>query len=244
VAYIEPHIEQGPALLAAGFPVGIVTGICGSFRHRDILVRGEYAHSGATSRALRHDAVHAGARLVVAMRELWQRLEAEGEDLTVTFGQFATDPANHSFSKVAGEARLCLDVRSQSRATLERVRRELAGLAERIAAEERVTIDLGPLSGTEPAKMSSGLNDMLLEACSAEGVPTMLLPSGAGHDAATFAAAGIPATMLFIRNENGSHNPDEHMDFADFDRALAVLHRMIGMPPERWLAARRPGAPA
>jgi N-carbamoyl-L-amino-acid hydrolase len=29
--------------------------------------------------------------------------------------------------------------------------------------------------------------------------------------------------MVFIRNRNGSHNPDEAMDIADFDLACRVL---------------------
>jgi N-carbamoyl-L-amino-acid hydrolase len=48
---------------------------------------------------------------------------------------------------------------------------------------------------------------------------------GAGHDAAVFANAGIPTGMLFIRNANGSHNPDESMDMADFAAAAAILSR-------------------
>jgi hypothetical protein len=43
--------------------------------------------------------------------------------------------------------------------------------------------------------------------------------------------------MLFIRSENGSHNPDEFMDMADFDRALAVLVESLEMPPHRWVDA-------
>ena len=44
------------------------------------------------------------------------------------------------------------------------------------------------------------------------GVPTMPLGSPASHDAANFAAAGIPTGLLLIRNANGSHNPHEAMD--------------------------------
>ncbi len=33
-AFIEPHIEQGPELIDRAAPVGIVTGIRGSFRYR------------------------------------------------------------------------------------------------------------------------------------------------------------------------------------------------------------------
>jgi len=40
------------------------------------------------------------------------------------------------------------------------------------------------------------------------GLPDEEIPSGAGHDAAVFANEGIPSAMIFVRNENGSHNPD------------------------------------
>jgi N-carbamoyl-L-amino-acid hydrolase len=133
--------------------------------------------------------------------------------------------------------RLCLDVRSQSRETLDAVRAELLAVAGEIAAETGTRFELGALSGSEPALMSEPLNTIIAESCRAAGVPARMMPSGAGHDAATYAQAGVPSTMLFIRNENGSHNPDEHMDMADFDRALAVLAAGMELPADRWLAA-------
>src|SRR3989475_4139317 len=42
------------------------------------------------------------------------------------------------------------------------------------------------------------------------------MASGAGHDAAVFTKVGIPSAMIFVRNENGSHNPDEAMSLEDF----------------------------
>ncbi|MFZ4685890.1 MAG: M20/M25/M40 family metallo-hydrolase, partial [Hyphomonadaceae bacterium] len=51
------------------------------------------------------------------------------------------------------------------------------------------------------------------------------LPCGAGHDAAVFAAQGVPTGMLFIRNANGSHNPAEAMSLADFAMAAGILMR-------------------
>ena len=85
VAFIEPHIEQGPALVEAGTPVGLVTGIRGSVRFRKIAITGTYAHSGATPRSLRRDSGLAGARLVTAMHAIWDSFEDEGRDLTVTY---------------------------------------------------------------------------------------------------------------------------------------------------------------
>jgi N-carbamoyl-L-amino-acid hydrolase len=51
------------------------------------------------------------------------------------------------------------------------------------------------------------------------------MPSGGGHDAASFAQAGVPAGMLFVRNQNGSHNPHEAMRMEDFAKGAAVLTR-------------------
>ena len=51
------------------------------------------------------------------------------------------------------------------------------------------------------------------------------LPSGAGHDAAILAAAGVPAAMLFVRSLNGgvSHTPEEETSAEDVALAADVL---------------------
>ena len=57
------------------------------------------------------------------------------------------------------------------------------------------------------------------------------MPSGAGHDAAVFANLGIPTGMIFVRNENGSHNPDEAMTLEDFGTgARALLGLLMNFP--------------
>ena len=77
---------------------------------------------------------------------------------------------------------------------------------------------------TEPARMDEGLVRRLTDAGLRIGQPAELLPSGAGHDAAVFANAGVPAGMIFVRNANGSHNPDEAMDLADFMLGVDLLY--------------------
>ena len=59
------------------------------------------------------------------------------------------------------------------------------------------------------------------------GLPDEDLPSGAGHDAAVFAGAGIPSAMIFVRNENGSHNPNEAMAMDDFLAGVRVMRAAI-----------------
>jgi N-carbamoyl-L-amino-acid hydrolase len=54
-------------------------------------------------------------------------------------------------------------------------------------------------------------------------IPALKLGSPASHDAAAFGAAGVPTSMIFIRNENGSHNPHEAMTIDDFLDGASLL---------------------
>ena len=229
--FLEPHIEQGPCLVMEGRPLGVVSGIRGSFRHRTATCLGSYAHSGATPRQARQDAVRATAALVAALDGIWDAAERRGDDLAVTFGKFATDPAEHAFSKVAGRVDFSLDVRSRSARTLELVASELEEEAERLAGQHSVHFELGPRTGTAPAAMDAAVVAALTASCGAEGVHASTMPCGAGHDAVVFAGMGVPAGMLFIRNEHGSHNPREAMDIDDFAAAARVLTRICMEPP-------------
>jgi N-carbamoyl-L-amino-acid hydrolase len=58
------------------------------------------------------------------------------------------------------------------------------------------------------------------------------MASGAGHDAAIFAKMGIPTGMIFVRNDHGSHNPDEAMTLEDFGIATrALLGTLLNAAP-------------
>jgi N-carbamoyl-L-amino-acid hydrolase len=57
------------------------------------------------------------------------------------------------------------------------------------------------------------------------------MASGAGHDAAVFCKVGIPSAMIFVRNNRGSHNPDEGMSLEDFAvGARALLELLLDFP--------------
>ncbi|MGA7719385.1 MAG: M20/M25/M40 family metallo-hydrolase, partial [Bradyrhizobium sp.] len=78
-----------------------------------------------------------------------------------------------------------------------------------------------------PATMDAEWVRRLRHAAQALGLPDEEIPSGAGHDAAVFANAGIPSAMVFVRNENGSHNPKEAMNLDDFVAGIAVMRAAI-----------------
>ena len=225
--YIELHIEQGPVLVGSNIPLALVTGIRGSFRYRDAKVVGEYGHSGAVPRAFRRDAVVAAADFVSRLHNKWIEWEGQGHDLTVTIGKLSTNAHEHAFSKIAGEVDVCLDVRSHSKDTLCMVREYVDALAVDIAGTHKVRFDLGELTSSEPALMDDGLLKRLDSTANELSIPHTLMASGAGHDAAVFAAVGVPAAMVFVRNQNGSHNPDEAMEMPDFELAVRVINRSI-----------------
>ncbi|MBZ9883655.1 hydantoinase/carbamoylase family amidase [Mesorhizobium sp. CA10] len=226
-AFIEVHIEQGPRLIAAEAPVGIVTGIAGGFRYVDAKCLGAYAHSGAEPRFARHDSVLGFADLVAALETEWDALEREGREATITFGRVQSDPTQHGGSRVLGELGFTLDVRSAEAAVLERIEARLQTILTEVGGKHQVSFETGPRFTWEPATMSPALIARLDRAATALQMRAPHVPSGAGHDAATFAGAGIPTAMLFVRNENGSHNPHEAMEIADLDQAIRLLLRFV-----------------
>lgn len=221
--FIEPHIEQGPVLVEEGVPVGIVTGIRGSIRYPRATVTGAHAHAGAVPRRYRQDAALAAAALLAALDERWTQVERDGGDLVCTCGILATDPAHHAPTKIPGVVRFSLDIRSESAALLAELRSWLAATTGRIEQERHVHFDLGPLTDAAPAVMDAALRTRLHASARTAGITVRDIASGAGHDCATLATLGVPSAMLFLRNRNGSHNPDEAMDMTDFAAGLAVL---------------------
>jgi N-carbamoyl-L-amino-acid hydrolase len=217
------HIEQGPILIEKNQPAALVTGIRGSFRYREARVLGEYAHSGAVPRQYRHDAVVGAADLIMRLQSEWLRFEKEGHDMVYTVGMLSTDPAQHAFSKISGDVGLSIDVRSHNVATLDAMKARLLTIVAEVERDHKVKIELGPLTGSTPAVMDRQLLDVFGQAMERIGEPRFDMACGAGHDAAVFAGAGVPTLMLFVRNQNGSHNPDEAMEIADF----AVVTRLL-----------------
>ncbi|HEX3983877.1 MAG TPA: Zn-dependent hydrolase [Acidisoma sp.] len=225
-AFVELHIEQGPQLDEADIPLGIVTGIPGSRRYREAKVFGEYNHSGATPRRLRRDAAIAAAELAYRLDAEWAKLEEQGHALVCTFCVLATAP-EAGFTLIPGEAGFQLDMRSENRASVDLLHDALIRLVAEIEQSRGVRIELGPETGSQASSMDATIQKELGAAAEAAGVPYRRMLSGGGHDTAAFAQAGIPACLMFVRNQHGSHNPREAMRMEDFDRACDVVSRWV-----------------
>lgn len=225
--WIELHIEQGPVLVARELPIGIVTGIRGNIRHRAVECVGEAGHSGAIPRWLRHDAVFAAAELVTHLDRHWRTLLERGRDVVVTCGVFGTDPQEHAIARIPGTVRFSFEVRSQSQRTIDAFYDLFLSECRLVGEERGVEFRLDRKLETAPASMDNVWIDRLKRAARNLGLPDEEIPSGAGHDSAVFANAGIPSAMIFVRNENGSHNPKEAMEIDDFIAGIAVMRQAV-----------------
>ncbi len=221
-AYVELHIEQAPSLIEAGRAVGIATGIPGNVRFPHIRISGRNDHVGLPRR-FRRDAALAGAALALGVEQIWRDHEARGIPMAATIGRFHTDLAQHGLTIVPGAFELSLDLRAYTPEAVAGLEAAFRDLVATVAAERGVRIDLGPRASAAVGPVDSGVRAGLERAAAALGVPVLALGSPASHDAAAFAAAGVKMGMIFVRNANGSHNPEEAMTIEDFLDATAVL---------------------
>lgn len=199
-AFLELHAEQGPALVQADAPLGVVTGIVG-YARGELVLQGRAGHAGTTPMRGRDDALVAAAGEVLRVRDA--ALAIPGAVATV--GRVDVEPGG--VNVVPARVRLSLDVRAPDTERLDAV------IAE---------IGFEPGYRVEPVRFAGAVPGALGAAIQARDLPLVELASGAGHDAGILAAAGVDAGMLFVRslNDGVSHSPDELS--AEEDVALAV----------------------
>ncbi|WP_238691737.1 allantoate amidohydrolase [Xanthomonas arboricola] len=221
LAYLETHIEQGPVLEADGLPVGIVTAIAAQRRFA-LRFDGRAGHAGTTTMALRRDALSAAAEALLAI----ERIARDGSnDLVATVGKLQLAPG--AVNVVPGRVECTLDVRAGDDATRDAAVRAIEQALARIGAARGIAIAITPLQTLAASPCAPTLMTRLDHAVAAQGIAPRRLVSGAGHDAMTMAAL-CPTAMLFVRCAGGiSHHPDEHVDPADAEVALAVMRHFI-----------------
>jgi acetylornithine deacetylase/succinyl-diaminopimelate desuccinylase-like protein len=210
-AFVELHIEQGPTLLRADAPLGVVTAIVGYVRGRRTF-EGNPGHAGTTPMDVREDALVTAAEFVLHAREVAGGIGGA----VATVGQVTVEPGGTNV--IPGRVVVSVDARAPDAERLDR-------LAAALQIEEPIR--------TEPSPMSEEIRAALRAEGEALGLPVLELPSGAGHDAGILASAGIPAGMLFVRSLNGgvSHNPAELSSPEDIvlaaDALTGALRRLV-----------------
>jgi acetylornithine deacetylase/succinyl-diaminopimelate desuccinylase-like protein len=164
----------------------------------------------------RADALVSAAQYVLEVRDTATAIEGA----VATVGEIDVEPG--AANVIPNRVRVSVDGRAPDRERLDRL---VAALG--LSADFRL----------EPVPMAPEPVGALRAELEALGLPAIELPSGAGHDAAILAAAGVPTAMLFVRSLNGgvSHSPDELSSPEDISLAVDVLTgalRRLSTPPD------------
>ena len=209
--YVEVHIEQGPVLLDAGRPLGVVTSIAGSVR-MVVTITGLAGHAGTVPMTLRRDAAAAAAEIVLAVEKRCSAVPG----VVGTVGRL--EVPGGAINVIPGRCELSIDLRSGSDALRDDALADVLAEIERIATRRSVGIDVRRVLDAAGAPCNAAMQRQIAAAITrATGEKTpMHLPSGAGHDAMKMATI-TPIGMLFVRCGNGgiSHHPDESLDAGD-----------------------------
>jgi N-carbamoyl-L-amino-acid hydrolase len=214
-SFLEVHIDQSRALADAEVPVGVVSGLAGRLRIA-VEIFGEADHAGTTRRSERSDAMAAAARLIVAAEDL-----ATDPAFVVTPTRLLVEP--NALSTIAGEVRLWIDARAPEVADVDAWLESLTAVAERLAVERRVRIELKTASRSPGRQFDEAVKRSLRGAAESLGLPQREFVCFAGHDAGVLAER-LPAGMVLVRNATGvSHSPAEEVDVADAAVAANAL---------------------
>jgi len=107
-AFLELHIEQGGILEKENIQIGVVEGIVGII-HWEVTVNGFANHAGTTPMNMRHDALLAAAKLIVAVNEVVNSYEGRQVG---TIGKIAAMPG--AYNVIPGKVTMGLELRDLS----------------------------------------------------------------------------------------------------------------------------------
>ena len=217
IGYVELHIEQGPALLNSDVPVAVVTDIAGAIRHR-VVVEGEPGHAGTVAMQFRHDAGAAAAEMILAIEKRCAGIPS----LVGTVGQLLVP--NGAMNVIPGRCEFSTDIRASTNEVRDAAAKDILARLDEIAKRRGVKVKAEEVLRMSAIPLSPYFQERLKAAAERLGVAPLMLPSGAGHDAAMMSGL-TQSAMMFIRCGNGgvSHSPLEIITEEDADFAARVL---------------------
>jgi N-carbamoyl-L-amino-acid hydrolase len=206
--FVELHVEQGRGLVDTGAAVGVASAIWPHGRYR-FEFTGEANHAGTTLMEDRHDPM-----LTYAMTALTASKQARLAGARATFGRVSVEP--NGTNAVPSKVTAWLDARAADTATVESLLEAITRQAVERAEQDGTAVTVTAESVSPVVDFEPGLRDRLVAAIDPVVPEAPVLPTGAGHDAGIFSAAGVPTAMLFVRNPTGvSHSPAEHAELDD-----------------------------
>lgn len=217
-AFIEIHIEQGSVLETKNIDIGIVEGIVG-INWWDVLIEGFSNHAGTTPMDMRHDALLAAAHLIIAVNRV--ATGVPGRQVG-TVGRIQCEPGAPNV--IPGRVVMSLELRDLSAKKINTLYEKIQKEAKAIAEKTKTKISFTPIDATAvPAPTDPQISKFIAEAAQELGLTSILMPSGAGHDAQNIARIA-PTGMIFVPSVGGiSHSPKEYTRPEDMANGANVL---------------------
>jgi allantoate deiminase len=216
-SFVELHIEQGPILEHADLPVAIVDAITG-LRHYHVKLTGVQNHAGAFPMDLRNDPMAGFAEIASGVINTAHRM---GRPAVTTIGRAQVYPNGPAV--IPREVCFTVDARHPDpKQRLELYARHEALMRE-VAQRRGLEIEWDVRLEKEPCLSDAALVSTFKQAAAEQGIPTLTMASGAGHDSQQMARIA-KTVMIFVRSKDGrSHTPEEFSSIPDIIAGIRVL---------------------
>ena len=220
-AAFEAHIEQGPILEAANKQIGVVTGVQHMSRHR-IVIEGKETHAGPSPMESRQDPMMALARFLPKLYAMAGKYRPHAR---LTFGYINASPG--SGNTVPGQLELTVDIRHPEKTAYDAMIAECRDHVSSECKKLRMRARVECFWEAPGVEFDSDCVAAVRKAVAITGYDSMVLISGAGHDACNLSAVA-PTGMIFIPCEGGlSHNELENVKPEHVEAGCNVLLHAI-----------------
>ncbi len=221
-ALLELHIEQGGILEKENIQIGIVEGIVG-INHWEVTVNGFANHAGTTPMNMRHDALLAAAKFIIAVNEVITSVDGRQVG---TVGKIAAQPG--AYNVIPGKVVMGLEVRDLSDEKVWQLFHAIEKRAADIATSSGTNISfVHQANGTKAALTDKTLQEKIAASAKSLGFTYKTMQSGAGHDAQEISHIA-PVAMIFVPSIGGiSHSPKEFSKASDMANGANVLLKTI-----------------
>ena len=221
-AFVEIHIEQGATLETKKIDIGVVEGIVGIYWWT-VTIEGYSNHAGTTPMDMRQDALLAAAHLIIATNQV--ATSVPGRHVG-TVGRIHAEPGAPNV--IPGRVVMSLELRDLSADKVKSLFKKIEHEAQAIQEKTGTKITFSSIDATShPAPTDPRIRNYIAEAARELGLSSLLMPSGAGHDAQDMAKI-TPTGMIFIPSIGGvSHSPKEYSRPEDLTNGVNVLLHTI-----------------
>ncbi len=205
-AFVECHVEQGPALIHEGIDIGVVTGVQGISWHK-LIITGTSAHAGATPMGFRKDAGLAAARINCRLHEMCTGSKY-GSEMRATMGVIHPEPC--MINVIPGRITATVDLRNPDDNAMHNAEQDLDDYLQHITKELGVQIESRQTARTPAIIFDESVQIAIETAAKTHELSHRRILAGAGHDAQEWSAV-CKTAMIFVPglNDGISHNPRE-----------------------------------